>query len=528
MRRFNVTGTCVGHKHFMVDISGKLDKIEKLVEAEHYFTINRARQYGKTTTLFHLAKRLEQRGDYICASITFEDAGINAFESEEAFCRMFLGRISESLAFSIADEEYAEKWYNSDVGGIDSLRKHVTKMCKGRKVILMVDEVDKSSNNRLFLHFLGMLRAKYLLRQVDKDHTFHSVILVGVTDVKNLKLKMINDGVNELLKDEGRIVNSPWNIAASFDVDMSFSVEEISSLLNDYEADNNIGMDISAIASEIHVFTNGYPFLVSRICQCLDEELDKNWTIEGVNQAVQIILKEKNVLFDDMVKNLENHNNLYDFMYELLIVGETKTFNIGVPEISLADTFGYITKKTNGSHRIAVSNRIFEIWMAHYFAAKDENVKNKKRVHGIIYQDVIKDGKFDMAACLIKFVGHYREIYAEMDEPFLERHGRLLFLSFLSPLLNGQGNYYIESQFTDMRRMDIVVDFEGQQIIVELKLWRGEATHEQAHEQLLSCMDSKNINEGFFLTFDFRKLKTDVQVSGWVEIGGRRIFDVLV
>ena len=50
MKRFNVTGTCVGHKHYMADISAKLDEIEKLVDDEHYFTINRARQYGKTTT----------------------------------------------------------------------------------------------------------------------------------------------------------------------------------------------------------------------------------------------------------------------------------------------------------------------------------------------------------------------------------------------------------------------------------------------------------------------------------------------
>ena len=65
MKRFNVTGTCVDTEHYMVDISAKLDEIEKLVEGRRYFTINRARQYGKTTTLFHLAKRLEKRGEYI-------------------------------------------------------------------------------------------------------------------------------------------------------------------------------------------------------------------------------------------------------------------------------------------------------------------------------------------------------------------------------------------------------------------------------------------------------------------------------
>ena len=44
MKRFNVTSTCVGSGHYMVDISAKLDEIEKLVEGRRYFTINRARQ----------------------------------------------------------------------------------------------------------------------------------------------------------------------------------------------------------------------------------------------------------------------------------------------------------------------------------------------------------------------------------------------------------------------------------------------------------------------------------------------------
>lgn len=55
-KRFNSTGVCISRKHYMVDISNKLKKIEKLIDNEHYFTINRPRQYGKTTTLSELKK----------------------------------------------------------------------------------------------------------------------------------------------------------------------------------------------------------------------------------------------------------------------------------------------------------------------------------------------------------------------------------------------------------------------------------------------------------------------------------------
>jgi len=63
MKRFNVTGLCVPEEHYMVDITGKIEQIKKLVDGRCYFTINRARQYGKTTTLAMLERALEN--DYI-------------------------------------------------------------------------------------------------------------------------------------------------------------------------------------------------------------------------------------------------------------------------------------------------------------------------------------------------------------------------------------------------------------------------------------------------------------------------------
>ena len=527
MRRFNVTGTCVGHEHYMVDISGKLDEIQVLVERRQYFTINRARQYGKTTTLLHLERRLEKNGEYICASISFGDAGFHAFETEELFCRMLMQKIEKALKTSNVPKDYAKKWFNADVKELAMLNGHITNLCEGKKVVLMIDEVDKSTNNRLFLHFLGMLREKFLARTAGNDHTFHTVILAGVTDIKNLKLKMINDGVYSRLKDEGRIVNSPWNIAAKFDVEMSFSPDEISTMLHEYESDFKTGMDISVLSNAVYSHTNGYPFLVSRICLCIDEELDNNWTLEGVNDAVQIILEEPNVLFDDMFKNLENHKNLYDFMYELLILGESKSFNLYDQAVSLANTYGYI-KKGAGRKQTVVSNRIFETMIIDYFVARNENSGQAKRVNGTIYQDVVSGDKFDMATCLKKFAVHYRELFTLKEETFFERHGRLLFLTFLKPLLNGQGHYHIESQLTDQRRMDLVVDFEKEQHILELKLWKGDAHREKAYQQLLGYMEKKGANEGYLLTFDFRKERAGEYTAEWVEVDGKRIFEVVV
>lgn len=59
-----------------------------------------------------------------------------------------------------------------------------------------------------------LLTFYYLMQREDMDFTFHNVILAGVYDIKNIKLKMINEGVHTPSADEGRIYNSPWNIAA--------------------------------------------------------------------------------------------------------------------------------------------------------------------------------------------------------------------------------------------------------------------------------------------------------------------------
>ena len=48
MKKFNVTGNCVSEKHYMVDISNKLEQIVEMIDEGEYFTINRPRQYGNT------------------------------------------------------------------------------------------------------------------------------------------------------------------------------------------------------------------------------------------------------------------------------------------------------------------------------------------------------------------------------------------------------------------------------------------------------------------------------------------------
>ena len=162
-----------------------------------------------------------------------------------------------------------------------SLRKLfslLSKICAKslKPIVLIIDEVDSATNNQVFLDFLAQLRGYFLTRE--KTPTFQSVILAGVYDVKNIKSKIRTN-------DEHKI-NSPWNIAADFKVDMSFSKEGIEGMLNEYESDNNTGMNVQNITELLYEYTSGYPFLVSRLCKLIDEDIAGSAGFESMADAL--------------------------------------------------------------------------------------------------------------------------------------------------------------------------------------------------------------------------------------------------
>jgi hypothetical protein len=512
----------------MVDISGKIAQIRELVDRGLYFTINRARQYGKTTTLSLLRKNLSS--DYICLRMSFEGLGDESFENSKIFCITFMGLVQRALRFTSLgeDEDYIGKWMDLSVGDFNSLSAHISKLCKDKKILVTIDEVDKTSNNRVYIHFLGMLRDLYLARNEGEAFTFHSVILAGVYDIKNIKLKMINEGIYSPAVDESKLYNSPWNIAADFTVDMSFNPDEIATMLIDYEHDNHSGMDISILSQEIYNYTSGYPFLVSRICQLLDEKFNRDWTITGLINSIKYLTDiEKNTLSDDIIKNLESSSELHEFMYELIITGKEAKYSTRDPVVEWAMMFGIVQYRND---KIKISNRIFERWIADYFLSKDyrSNNHSKKEINGVLKFDVVKDGHFDMELCLVRFAQHYRKIFNKNDTVFLERQGRLIFLSFLVPLINGEGFYYIESETADAGRMDIVVTYGKEEFIIELKIWHGEEYRQAGLEQLKTYLRSRNAQEGYLLTFDFRKESNRAPREEWLESENLRILDILL
>ena len=526
-KRFNVTGSCNPDRHYMVTTEKRFKAVEDLIDFGEYFTINRARQYGKTTTLDAIWRRLSDR--YLVVPLSFEGIDSTAYASHEAFTAMFARQMKENLLSLDRNDTAVEIWQDCTAKSIEELSLVISAYCKEaqRPVVLTIDEVDKSLDNQLFLDFLGMLRNKYLERnRKGMQSTFFSVVLAGVYDVKNLKLK--------LRPESEKKYNSPWNIAADFNVDMTFHPEEIAQMLGDYENDVHTGMDIEAVSEEIYKYTTGYPFLVSYICKIIDERLEADWKLENVQQAVKIIAKGENVtLIDDLSKNLENNTELRDFLYSIVVNGQEYSYTMIDPMVKLANMFSYIRENQRG--KTMIHNLVFEEALFMYFGNK-KMFEEGTRISPYVL-NYVQNGKLNMEHVITRFRDLMHEEYRDSTEPFLEKEGRLLFLTFLKPIINGIGFYYVEPQTRDNRRMDLVVTYGQQEFIIELKIWRGEKYEENGRDQLSNYLATRGMDEGYLVTFDFSKRKKgsancETQLDSiepqWIEWNGKRIFEVVV
>jgi len=562
MRRyFNTEGKCRPEIHYMVRLDERLERIKRqYVDRGKYFAINRGRQYGKTTTLMALAEYLKD--DYIVMAMDFQMMSSANFADEQTFVIAFIEYIERLPAFKGESAEFiAEEAFhnllllkNGERVSMDRMFSGLSRICATAKkpIVMIIDEVDSASNNQVFIDFLAQLRGYYLNRE--NNPTFQSVILAGVYDIKNLKLK--------LRPDEEHQYNSPWNtregnepsesllsfgdcprnqmvlvpfdVAARFSVDMSFSTEQIAHMLQEYEDDEQTGMDVWEVSQYIYEYTSGYPYLVSAICKFLDEEIPYSerfensppalvWTREGIEEAVKVLLNEGIPLFGSMTKQLDTYKDMRDIIEQILYRGKQIAYSPAQKSINLGLMFGFL-KEENG--HVAVANRIFEMYLMSFFMA-EESLKSEVFRRGEYDKNqFIQNSKLNMDLVLEKFVEYFSDIYGDNDERFIEAYGRKFFLLYLKPIINGTGNYYLEAQTRDAGRTDVVVDYLGEQFVVEMKIWRGNEYNERGRQQLIEYLDYFRLEKGYMLSFNFnKKKKTGVSM---ITLGDRTIVEAVV
>ncbi len=510
----------------MADVSKQLDETFAMIKEGEYFIINRPRQYGKTTTMHTLRERLIQLG-YIIFHISFEGIGDTIFTDEKLFASGFIDLLS-NRAHESAPE--LKSWLKEAVLRTHSMKElgqEISALCSQtpKEVVVFIDEVDKSSNNQLFVNFLAMLRDMYLDR--DRTPTFHSVMLAGVHDVKTLKLKINPNDTRSYI--------SPWNIATVFKVDMNLSPREVIPMLEDYAKEEGVTMNAQEIAEQLFYFTSGYPYLTSHLCKIIAEDIlptktEKEWTKEDVFRAFQLIMRDRNnANFDTVFKYLRAYPELHKMVFDIVIEGKTYKFHDYSEMISLGIVHGIFGQSETGN--LKIHNRIYRELIAEVMVSewqisrKDDHEKIKSGFNGIDKYRLPNNG-LDIKALVEGFQEFMRQNFSEKDRDFLERNGRLIFLAYLKPIINGSGYDFKEPQTSEEKRLDLIATFFQHQYLIELKIWYGEEAHQKGLSQLANYLDRLGLDTGYLVIFDHNKKK--IWKKDWVEVQGKRIYWVRV
>ena len=495
-KKFNITGLCFPDQHYMADVSKKHEQTFDLIDKGKYFIINRPRQYGKTTMLHHIARTLRAQGDYAVFNCSFEGVGDAFFETEERFTKGFIRLLARQIRFENPTLSAFLHTKEAPVNSFDNLSDAITDIVIqiNKKVIVLIDEVDKSSNNQLFVSFLAVLRNKYLER--GDVPTFHSVILAGLHDVKSLKLK--------LRPDEEQKYNSPWNIAAEYKVDMNLQIAEIVPMLEEYKTDKNVAMNTHEIAEHLFYYTSGYPFLVSKLCKILDEDYKKHdiWTKNDIEIAVKQLVRENNTNFETLSKNIQNNQALYDLVYKVAIDGESIALRWANPTINFGILYGIFANNTD---TLKIHNRIYSEVLV-------DTMSSDLEVKGYAHNNIARlykyaDGTLNMQSVMLGFQEFMKKEYNKKDRDFLEKNGRLVFLAFIKPIINGEGYDFKEVEISEEKRLDIVVTHRTKKYVIELKIWYGAEAHERGLAQLSDYLDRQKLTDGYLLIFDHSKIK---------------------
>lgn len=290
---------------------------------------------------------------------------------------------------------------------------------------------------------------------------------------------------------------------------MNLQPQEIKPMLEEYAADREVELSAAELADLLFYYTSGQPFLVSKLCKIFDEEQlpvepDKTWTTDDIEAAVNQLIAESNTNFEELTKNIDNNDDLYQLVYRVVIDAELVPFVQSDPTIKLGIIYGFFT----GNHRLAIHNRIYREHLAAHLSSR---LITSQRVPTGLTQNpgtyAYADQRLNMEQVLSRFQDLMREEYSKKDRNFIERQGRLVFLAFLKSVLNGHGYAFKEPQISEEKRLDVLITYHQHKYVVELKVWRGPKAHKAGLEQLADYLERQGLDAGYLVVFDPSEIK---------------------
>jgi hypothetical protein len=116
-------------------------------------------------------RTLNETTEYVAFNMSFEGIGDTYFRDEAQFCPMFVSLLAEEAVLRKHDNLIdLLKSSIATTSTFKELSTLITQLAQitSKKLVILIDEVDKSSNNQLFVSFLAMLRTPNIRRKTTR------------------------------------------------------------------------------------------------------------------------------------------------------------------------------------------------------------------------------------------------------------------------------------------------------------------------------------------------------------------------
>ncbi len=493
MKFFNTVGRIDPKEHYFLSHRLDWDQLEDFIEKKYYFLLHAPRQSGKTTAIIEFVRHLNSEGKYTALFLSTESARTAVNDVKRAI-EVILKQCRQQIPLFLPEETVAINYLD------DALKKAIAEsgvydflyfwsQHSKKPLILFFDEFDVLAGDSL-ITMLTQFRTGHNNRPTSFPQ---SICLIGVRDLRDYKVKT-------KIEEDLRVLYSPFNVKAESILLPNFSEQDVKTLYLQHTQETGQKFTDEAMTYAFEQ-TQGQPWLVNALAYqaCFRDVKDRSITItkDILERAREALIIRRDTHLDALTDRLKEERvcNIIDS----IISGGLGVANPSADDLQYVRDLGLITLQG-----MAIANPIYqEIIPRALFYAKQEAITQNP----LLYKN--HDGSFNtmkMLKALTEFFQESSEMWKECFE-YKESGPHLLTMAFLQRVVNGGG--IINREYAlGTKRVDLVIKWQQQRIVIELKVLRGKETLPKGLEQTAMYMDKCNATEGHLIIFDPAKNKS--------------------
>lgn len=505
-REFNIFGPVDPRFHYHVDRKAVKAAMRQKIDKGRYFTLNAARQTGKTTLFREVITEIEREGEHFGLLLDFET--LRGYNRAEFYYWLHQKTVESWQIAHPSDEEtlaWLEGYEVQEQNAFGLLLRSLGERL-GKLGVLIIDEFD-AIGAELAEPMLAVFREMYLHRTHAGYYPLQSIILVGVRNIPALL------GGSQ----------SPFNIADQYELPYFTSVET-EDLLRQHTVET--GQPYAAeLFQAVYQESEGQPFLVNRLGQLLTETIVPERTAmigrSHLRQAVDRLLQEDNAHFASIVSKAMPHRSV---LLPILFYDEKRTkFRDPVTKELIMYGVLRVVEDGFGNQIARIANPIYRKVLILAFTPPSGDVP----LNGSFRHRYVVEGVLDFEGLLAAFQKMMTEhgitlLRSKKTDRPLEIGGQYLLLSYLTAALDSIGGHVTLESLNSAGEMDLLVFYRGSRFIIESKIWYTAKRFAAGQQQLAAYLDAAHQDKGFMILFSEQPVD-EATVPSQTTVNGKQI-----